>query len=181
MLSGLMEMRRAPFDRYFFSPDEKEDSAFMILDSVLPNFAPLPEEGFSQFDERAEFQHVLVGYPASSTRGSMRERHRIEIMGYLTSAARAQEYANLQADSARQLVVLFKKWKGFGKNRVRVTFPDPYGMSGGAVLQFHEKARRTQSLVGIMTDWRGGAIIASRIENITKRFRGLMHSASAGW
>ena len=39
------------------------------------------------------------------------------------------------------------------------------------MFQFHEKTPRTQSLVGIMTDWKNGAIVAARIETITGRFR----------
>ena len=115
MFSGVMEMRRVPFDKYFLSPDEKEDSAFMILNSELAPLTPLPAEGFSQFDESQEYQHVLIGYPASSTRGSTRDHHRVELKGYLTSAAPAKDYGNLHVDSSRQLVVLFKKQKKLWK------------------------------------------------------------------
>ena len=171
MLRAVVEMRRVPFERYALAKDEREDSGIIQLTIPLPMWTPLASEGFSRFDAREEYQHVLVGYPASSTRGSVRRNQRIEIKGYLTSAAPAEQYADLRADPARQLVVLFKRQKVYGKNRARVTFPNPYGMSGGAALQFHEKSPRTQSLVGIMTDWRGGVIVATRIESITQKFR----------
>jgi len=171
MLRARVEMRGVPFERYALARDEKEDSGIIQLKSRLPWWTPIASEGFSQFDSREEYQHILVGYPASSTRGSVRSNLRIEIKGYLTSAAPDKPYSDLRADPTRQLVVLFKKEKASGKNRTRVTFPDPYGMSGGAVLQFHEKAPQKQSLVGIMTDWRNGAIVATRIESITQKFR----------
>jgi hypothetical protein len=112
----------------------------------------------------------MMGYPASSTKGSSQGNYRIQIMGYLTSAASVEEYDGAQADPARQLVLLFKKEKVYGKERARVTFPDPFGMSGGAVFQFHEKSPRVQSLVGIMTEWKGRTIIATRIETFTSKF-----------
>jgi hypothetical protein len=68
------------------------------------------------------------------------------------------------------LVLPFKKQKAFWKNRLRVTFPNPYGMSGGAVFQFHEKSPRVQCLVGTMTEWRRRVIVATRVETFTSKF-----------
>ena len=53
-------------------------------------------------------------------------------------------------------------------------------MSGGAVLQFHEKSPRMQSLVGILTDWQGEAIVATRTEAITKHFRAVRIEHGSG-
>jgi hypothetical protein len=170
LLRSLVEMRAVPYERYVLPTNKTDDSGIIVLKSNLQFWTPLPAEGFSQFDEREEYQHVMVGYPASSTRGSIRSNQRIEIKGYLTNAAPAGEYSNVQADPTRQLVLLFKKQKVYGKNRLRVTFPNPYGMSGGAVFQFHEKSPRVQSLVGIMTEWQGRAIVATRVEAFTSKF-----------
>ena len=98
MLRAVVEMRRVPFERYALAKDEREDSGIIQLKSPLPMWTPLASEGFSQFDAREEYQHVLVGYPASSTRGSVRSNQRIEIKGYLTSAAPAERYTDLRAD-----------------------------------------------------------------------------------
>ena len=52
-------------------------------------------------------------------------------------------------------------------------FPNPNGMSGGAVLQFNENIPEQVTLVGIMTRWdvnRKNAIIATRFETIKKEF-----------
>jgi hypothetical protein len=179
MLSGAAEMRGIPVEKYGFPKDESDDSGIIQLKDTLTTWTPLPFETFGQFDERAEYQHVLVGYPGSSTKGSSLEKQTIRIMAYLTSGASAEGYVAERTDP-RQLVVVFKRQKVYGKGQARITFPDPHGMSGGAVLQFHEKSPRVQSLVGILTDWQGETIVATRIEAITKHFRAVKIESGSG-
>ena len=145
-----------------------------MLNSHLPMWEPLTPGSFTQFCPGPTHQHLLVGYPWTSTKGSTRESQRIELKGYLTSAAPPEEYQRLGADPVSDLVVLFKKEKVFDKGRKLVTFPDPYGMSGGAVFQFQDHAPTAQSLVGILIRWdlnRKIAMVARRIEAFTNNFR----------
>ena len=83
MLSGAAEMRGIPVEKYGFPKDEGDDSGIIQLKETLTAWTPLPFEAFGQFDERAEYQHVLVGYPGSSTKGSSFDKQTIRIMGYI--------------------------------------------------------------------------------------------------
>jgi hypothetical protein len=167
------ESRELPCEKYAFSKNQTDDVCIMELVADLPNWSPLPSMDFSEFNSTSEYQHILLGYPASSAKGSTAHNQHLEIKGYLTSPSPAEEYGRLGVDPNREFVVEFRKKKVFERDLHQTTFPNPNGMSGGPVLQFHEKSARIQKLVGIMNRWdlnRKKAIVATRIETITKRF-----------
>jgi hypothetical protein len=172
MISGSAQFRGIPSEKWWSQKNDGEDAGIIELKDPLGSiWTPLRGERFARFDEREEYQHVLLGYPGSSVKGWKPDEQSIRIMGYLTSAAPAGEYAAVGAQVHQELVVLFKRQKVYGQDQSRVTFPDPHGMSGGPVVQFHEKSPRVQSLVGILTEWHGDSIVATRIETITRHFR----------
>jgi hypothetical protein len=167
------EFRELPCDSYALSKIEADDSAVGVLNESLPMWTPIPSERFGTFDPREEYQHILYGYPGSSTKGSTPHAQRIEIKGYLTSATPPGDYTRMEVDSKLEFAVLFKKENVFKRDLKKITFPNPNGMSGGPVFQFHESNARAQHLVGVMTRWdanRKKAIIATRIETITNKF-----------
>ena len=169
------EFRQLPCDEHHYPKRELEDSAVAPLtEGLSPMWTPLSSARFTAFSGEDGFQHFLVGYPSASTKGSTPQFQRIEIKGYLTAAAPPEEYSRLSADPRRELVVVFRKKNVYERDRKKSTFPNPNGMSGGAVFQFHESDAKTQSLVGLMTRWdvtRKRAIIAERIESVTGNFR----------
>ncbi len=168
------EMRNIPFEKYIIADDESIDIGIIQLTEELEMWKPIPFNLLSGFDNKEEYQHLLVGYPGSSTKKSTNETQKIEIKGYLTSAAKDEEYTRLKVDKSKRFVVLFKKKNVYKENLEKMTFPNPNGMSGGGVFQFNEKNPNKQYLVGIMTDWdieQYKAIIATRIESVTDLFK----------
>jgi len=170
---SMSEMRKLPCNEYRFPNDELNDTGIAVLNDDLPMWSAIPSRFFSVFKQDVEYQHILVGYPASSTKRSTSDTQKIEIKGYLTNAAPIEEYSRLKINQEKEFIISFKKKNVFGENRNKLTFPNPNGMSGGGVFQFHEQNPKKLSLVGIMTRWdvnKKNAIIATRIESITRLF-----------
>jgi hypothetical protein len=143
------------------------DIGIVELQSELPRWMPIASTFFAEFQRKEEYQHLLVGYPASSTKKSYRLEQKIELKGYLTNAADEKEYKRLNKSPTDKLIVTFQKKKVFSRKEFKMTFPNPNGMSGGAVFQFHENTPTQLSLVGIMNEWDTQskiAIVATRIE-----------------
>ena len=150
------------------------DIGMVELKEELQMWYPLDSIFMSRFNQDEAYQHLLIGYPASSTKKSNRNRQAIELKGYLTSAAADQEYKRLNISKEDKMVLEFKKKNVFAEKRKMMTFPKPYGMSGGAVFQFHEEEPEKLFLVGIMNAWdpnRKNAIIATKIEKYTEMFK----------
>lgn len=153
--------------------NSKLDVGVVELIADLPMWSPIDSSSFGSFNSERSYQHLLVGYPASSTKNSDRTRTKIELKGYLTDAANENEYERLNVSPVDKLIVTFKKQVVFAENMRKMTFPNPNGMSGGAVFQFHERAPTQLSLVGVMNEWdtqKKTAIIATRIEKYTGMF-----------
>lgn len=170
---SMTEMRELPCEKYSFPNDDTNDSGIAVLNENLPMWSPITYELFSTFKQGEDYHHILVGYPGSSAKGSTSKIQKLEIKGYLTSAATNEEYSRLQVDQMKEFIVLFKKKNVYGEKHNKFMFPNPNGMSGGGVFQFHEKNPNIQFLVGIMTRWdvnKKNVIIATRIESITKLF-----------
>lgn len=166
------EMREVPCEGYAFPKNEEEDTGILELSSGLAAWSPLSADQFSQFSDVPEYQHILLGYPSSLSKEIDPKKRSLEIKGYLTSPSPPEKRAKVQVDANREFVVEFRKENVYERDLHKTTFPDPNGMSGGAVLQFHESNARVQRLVGIMTRWdaREQAIVATRIETITQKF-----------
>lgn len=149
------------------------DIGIIQLNNDLPMWDPLSAVFFSKFQTGSEFQHLLVGYPASYTKRSNRERQKIKLEGYLTNATTESAYDRLKINITEKMILEFKKEGVSSENHVKLTFPNPNGMSGGAVFQFHEETPDRLFLIGIMSEWdtrKKNAIIATRIEKYTEMF-----------
>jgi hypothetical protein len=165
------ETRVLPCDGFHIMRDKSDDFCIAQLTSNLPMWRPFPYANIGPFAAFPEYQHLLVGYPGSFTKGSTREVQKLKLQGYLTSPAPDSEYIRLNANRDKELIVLFQKENVYDETLMTTNFPNPNGMSGGAVLQFNENIPQEVILVGIMTRWdinRKNAIIATRFETITK-------------
>ncbi|WP_319560318.1 hypothetical protein [Marispirochaeta sp.] len=168
------EMRELQFEKYIIANDNDLDVGVVVIENDIPLFNPISYTYFGTFQDSKEYQHLLVGYPGSSTKRSTRHNQRIKFQAYLTTAASNEEYNRLKVDRTKKLIVSFKKEKVYNEEHNLITFPNPNGMSGGAVFQFNENNHNQMYLVGVMTDWdvnRKNAIIATRIECIDEFFR----------
>jgi hypothetical protein len=162
-----------PCDGFHAASEQSEDYCATELTSNLPMWSPFPYDNIDVFQTYKEYQHLLVGYPGSFTKGSTRNKQKLKLQGYLTSPAPDSEYARLGANPSKELVVLFKKEKVYDESHSYTNFPNPNGMSGGAVFQFNENIPELISLVGMMTRWdsdRKNAIIATRFEAVKGLF-----------
>ena len=167
------ETRLLPCDGFHTTRDKSDDFFIAQLTSSLPMWRPFPYADISSFATFPEYQHLLVGYPGSFTKGSTRDVQKLKLQGYLTSPASDSEYARLKVNPDKELVVFFQKENVYDEELRPTNFPNPNGMSGGAVLQFNENIPQEVSLVGIMTRWdisRKNAIIATKFETIKKQF-----------
>ena len=168
------EMSELQFEKYILANDLDLDIGIILVTNQFKLFKPISARFFGSFNESIDYQHLLTGYPSSSTKRSSKHDQRIKFQVYLTSAASNEEYSRLKVDKNKRFVVKFKKKNVYNEKKNLVTFPDPNGMSGGGVFQFNEKNHNQMNLVGLMTDWdiyKKNAIIATRIECINELFR----------
>jgi hypothetical protein len=167
-------MVELPSDVYAFPNKEERDFCIAPFKGPLPNWIPLDSSTFASYESGDEYQHILAGYPGSYVKESHDDNIELTVMGYLTSSAKREALAKIKIDESNQIALQFWKKNVYGKGMKKVTFPDPNGMSGGAVFQFNESRPQVQSLVGIMTDWiaqSAKVIVATRIETIINSFR----------
>jgi len=167
------ETRILPCEGFHTTSDESDDFCIAQLTGDLPMWRPFPLAGIGSFSTLPEYQHLLVGYPGSFTKRSTRDVQKLKLQGYLTSPAPQKEYTRLTVNPEKELIVLFKKEKVYDRNLKHINFPNPNGMSGGAVFQINEKFPQIVTLVGIMTRWdpnRKNAIVATRFETIKNLF-----------
>jgi hypothetical protein len=163
------ESRPLPCDGFQMTENRSDDFCVAHLDSSLSAWKPFVYDNIGQFLTYKEYQHLLVGYPWSFTKKSSRMVQKLKLQGYLTSPAPESEYARLNVDTSSGMALLFKKEKVYDENHKYINFPDPIGMSGGAVFQFNENIPQDISLVGMMTRWdthRKSAIVAVKIDAI---------------
>jgi hypothetical protein len=167
------ESRPLPCDGFQMTKSRSDDYCVAHLDSSLSAWKPFEYDNIGQFLTYKEYQHLLVGYPWSFTKKSSRMVQKLKLQGYLTSPAPESEYARLNVDTSSGIVLLFRKEKVYDENHKYINFPDPIGMSGGAVFQFNENIPQDISLVGMMTRWdtnRKIAIVAVKIDAIKSLF-----------
>jgi len=149
------------------------DIAICIINQTSLFYKPLGIDLIDMFKGDEQYQHLLVGCPASTTKHSNKNKQEIRFEGYLTNAASEKEYKRLKLDSTIKVVVKFQKENVFKENMKKHQFYDPYGMSGGAIFQFSEMDVTNVKLVGIITDWdknKKNVIIGTRIEKILESF-----------
>jgi hypothetical protein len=167
------EARPLPCDGFHMTDQQTDDFCIAQLTSGLPAWRPFEYGKIDAFCSYKEYQHLLVGYPGSYTKKSTRGIQRLKLQGYLTSPAPDREYTRLNVSPEKEMVFLFRKEKVFDEKRELMNFPDPNGMSGGAVFQFNENVPQLITLVGIMTKWdtsRKNAIIATKCDAIKTHF-----------
>ena len=167
------QMRVLPCDGFHTPIETSQDVCAAQLASGLPMWIPLAYGDLDSFQSYREYQHLLVGFPGSLATLSSDGGYRAKVMGYLTSPSPESEYTRLGVEPTKEFVVHFMKEKVHDENQRHTNFPDPNGMSGGAVLQFNENIPQLVSLVGIMTRWdinRKNAIIGAKIELIKNLF-----------
>jgi len=159
-----------PCDGFHFPTEKSEDFCVAELTRSLRMWSAFPYANIEAFATFKEYQHLLVGYPGSFTKRSTRTVQKLKLQGYLTGPAPESEYARLNVNPSKEFAVFFKKEKAYDENQSYTNFPDPDGMSGGAVFQFNENIPQLVSLVGIMTRWRKNVIIATRFETVRGLF-----------
>jgi len=165
-----------PSSVYAYPNKEERDFCVIPLDKPLENWNPIDTSVFGDFHDQEEYQHILIGYPGSKVieRNQNNENStKLTIMGYLTSAGNQDAITRAKLDEDFQFGVVFHKKNVFGESRKAMTFPDPNGMSGGPIFEFHEKRPLEQKLVGIMTEWRSTSyklIVGTKVKTIMKGF-----------
>ena len=167
------EIIEIPCDGIHWHKESELDIGIIELEKELLGWEPLLSEYFTSFNDNKKYQHLLIGYPGSSTKKSDRTTQRIELKGYLTNAASKEKYSRLKVNKNDKLLVEFKKENVLDDKGRRLTFPDPNGMSGGAVFQFYEDQPDNMNLVGIMNEWdinKKDVVIATRIEKYLELF-----------
>jgi hypothetical protein len=135
--------------------DDKADIALYELLEPLHHFSPLAYDNVQPLTDEDSVVYML-GIPA--TRVSRRSRQRIDFerRTVITRILRDGGQHFDQFDPQVNFVCDFKKEQVLNGNGQVVTFPDPYGMSGGPAFQpFYSEANALvgYSLVGIMTEW----------------------------
>ncbi len=86
-----------------------------------------------------------------------------EILSAIGRSATSQEMTELQRRSEIHVAALYDR-ENMMRNGVRVTGPEAWGMSGGAVWKL-EEATQECTLVGVGTDWNveRGFLVGTRI------------------
>jgi len=135
--------------------EEKGDIALYELIEPLALFSYIDYENVR--DLTVDGRHIyMMGFPA--TRVSRRSRGQIEFEQriVLTRPVKDGHHHFRHFNERANFVCDFKKERVLNGKGNLVTFPDPYGMSGGGVFEaFYSQAHTLlgHTLVGIMTEW----------------------------
>jgi hypothetical protein len=169
---SLESLAELPIQGFSYAKETDLDLLVAQLDRDLPLYRPITVLGVGAFASSEPFQHMLIGYPASQAKATT-DQTNVKVQAYITGAAPTGEYKRLSVNPENQGIVEFKKERVYNESGQMMTFPDPNGMSGGGVFQYHESFPGRATLVGVMTRWdteRKKAIVFTKIEQIRKIF-----------
>ena len=167
------EFRPLPYIEIGILEDDY-DIGICTLKSISELYDPINSITFGEFSKEDNYHHLIIGCPATTTKGSNKTIQKISFEGYLTNTSLESEYVRLKVKNEDKFVLEFQKENVFKENRTKNVFYNPYGMSGGAVLQFCDENPSLFQLVGIIIEWdphRKNAIICTKIEKVIENFK----------
>ncbi|MGX9728327.1 MAG: S1 family peptidase [Candidatus Electronema sp. VV] len=134
--------------------DENADIALFEMLQPLTHFSPIDYKDICDLTDDA-CAIYMIGFPASRVSLDKRKPIEFEQRIILTKKVDNGTQHFEHFDERTNFVCDFKK-KALNGNGKIVTFPDPYGMSGGGVFEPSYSKTNVLSgytLVGIMTEW----------------------------
>ncbi len=110
-------------------PYPKVDKYPLAIGALMPNLLP-----------RESKQYLLVGYPASKSNASPKNREVVsKVYGYRNISALPQKYVDLEVTPESHIVISFDRKRTVGSNSQVCAFPEPSGISGSPVWLLYDE------------------------------------------
>ena len=148
-------MMQISTDKFMISRIAIADVGVCRLLSELPFYRPVDLFSIRGFEPSSKLLYLFAGFPGSRTKTRV-ANIRSELMVYISEESNLDYYDFLSVERKSSLLFDFGKDVAYGMDIKKITFPDLFGMSGGAVFYFVPEFARNFTLGGIITHWHQG-------------------------